>query len=371
MFKVPMKNSGPNFEELRKVIKGEKRAERVHFVELFVDPEITNATAGYLGEEPSLFLNSMPSVCDDLETKEKFLKGWINWWYKMGYDYVTIIGPGISGLEFPRKVRRGRDTALYSRNEREWIEEGKGIITSWEDFESYSWPDPNKIDYSLYEFGAKILPEGMKMMLCPCSGVFEISAEFLLGFGGLSYLLYDKLDLVEAVFNEVGKILYNFYRNVVDLDAVGGFFQGDDMGFTTCTFISPHTLRQLVLPWHKKFASLAHEHDKMYWLHCCGNVLSLMEDFIEDVKIDAFHSFQDTIIPVSEFKKKYGERIATLGGVDVDKLCRLDERGLREYVRGILDECMPYRYALGSGNSIANYVPVENYLIMLDEGLKW
>jgi len=28
-------------------------------------------------------------------------------------------------------------------------------------------------------------------------------------------------------------------------------------------------------------------------------------------------------------------------------------------------------YALGSGNSITNYIPVENYLIMLDEGAKW
>lgn len=49
----------------------------------------------------------------------------------------------------------------------------------------------------------------------------------------------------------------------------------------------------------------------------------------------------------------------------------MDEKSLREYVRSILDECMPDRYALGSGNSIANYLPVKNYLIMFDEGLKW
>ena len=96
-----------------------------------------------------------------------------------------------------------------------------------------------------------------------------------------------------------------------------------------------------------------------------------MEDLIEDVGIDAFHSFQDVIIPVTEFKKRYGSRIATLGGVDMDKLSRLDEDNLRKYVRGILDECMPDRYALGAGNSIANFVPVKNYLIMLEEGLKW
>ena len=97
-----------------------------------------------------------------------------------------------------------------------------------------------------------------------------------------------------------------------------------------------------------------------------------MEDLIEDIGIDAFHSFQDVIIPIGEFKKKYGHRVATLGGVDMDKLVRLDEQDLRGYVRNILDECAPGgRYALGSGNSVTNFVPINNYLVMLDEGAKW
>jgi len=112
--------------------------------------------------------------------------------------------------------------------------------------------------------------------------------------------------------------------------------------------------------------------DSEVWLHCCGNVLEIMDDLIEVVKIDAFHSFQDVIVPVGEFKKRYGNTIAILGGVDMDKLSRLEEQNLRNYVRGILDECMSGgRYALGSGNSIANYIPIENYLIMLEEGLRW
>ena len=37
--------------------------------------------------------------------------------------------------------------------------------------------------------------------------------------------------------------------------------------------------------------------------------------------------------------------------------------------RRILEACMPGGgYALGSGNSVANYVKVENFLAMLDEG---
>ena len=363
MIKVPLKNPRPNFEEFKRIIRGEKEAKRVHFVELFADTEIVNFITKNVLEEEVIPWSP--------ETEMDSLKQYINWWYRMGYDYTTIIGSGFSGLNFPSKAGKTEDTASLPRKERTWVEEGKGIISSWEDFEKYPWPNPNKVDYSLYEFIAKNLPEGMEMMICPCSGVFEISSESLLGFEGLSYLLYDSPDLVEAVFNRVGETIYSFYKNIVELDKVGGFFQGDDMGFKTSTIVSPEILRKLVLPWHKKFTSLAHQYNKMYWLHCCGNVLTLMEDFIENIKIDAFHSFQDAIIPVTEFKRRYEDRVATLGGVDVDKLCRLDDVGLRKYVRGILDECMPNRYALGSGNSIANYVSVKNYLIMLDEGLKW
>ncbi|GAI30221.1 unnamed protein product, partial [marine sediment metagenome] len=81
------------------------------------------------------------------------------------------------------------------------------------------------------------------------------------------------------------------------------------------------------------------------------------EDLIEDVRIDAKHSFEDAVMPVTEFKRKYGDRIAVLGGVDVNKLCQLKEKGLRHYITDILDKCMPGGgYALGSGNSITNYV---------------
>jgi uroporphyrinogen decarboxylase len=83
---------------------------------------------------------------------------------------------------------------------------------------------------------------------------------------------------------------------------------------------------------------------------------------------DAFHSFRAVILPVGEFKRQYRDRVATLGGVDVDPLTRLDEPALRHDVRSILEQCTPGgRYALGTGNSVTNYIPLENYFVLLDE----
>ena len=53
----------------------------------------------------------------------------------------------------------------------------------------------------------------------------------------------------------------------------------------------------------------------------------------------------------------------------VAKNLRYEEKELRIYIRGILDQCMPGgRFAFGTGNSVANYIPLKNYLIMLEEG---
>ncbi|HHY62721.1 MAG TPA: uroporphyrinogen decarboxylase family protein [Bacillota bacterium] len=359
-FAVPFSDPKPDFEGFRQVLEGKRDANRVHYAELFADREIVEAIlADYMGLTP------VPSPEDDFE---EYWRQQIEYWYKMGYDYIRVAG----GLEIPRaKHRIAEDTAALSRGERGWIEQGIGEIASWADFEEYPWQTVEDMDFSAYEFVAKNLPEGMKMLVCPSSGVFEISSEYMLGFEGMSMMLYEDPELVEAVFLRVGQMLFDFYRNAVTIDNVAGIFQGDDLGFKTSTFLSPTHLRKLVFPWHKRYAELAHERGQVYWLHSCGNLQNVIDDLIDDVGIDAIHSFQDEIMPVADFKDEYGHRVGVLGGIDIDKLCRLDEADLRSYVRTTIDRCMPRGWALGSGNSIANYVPVRSFLIMMDEGAKW
>jgi uroporphyrinogen decarboxylase len=55
----------------------------------------------------------------------------------------------------------------------------------------------------------------------------------------------------------------------------------------------------------------------------------------------------------------------------MDFLSMRGESEVRAYVEQILKDCKPRGgYCLGSGNSIANYLPLENYLTMLDVGLE-
>jgi len=369
--KIPLKHPEPNIEEFKEIILRRKVPKRVPFVEIHIDKEVIR----YITERElrKKWIEPLPGDKRDKKVEEEYLKNYVDCWYHLGYDGIRVSGDFrfSAGLVFKRKIRKGKDKNSLSQ-ERNWSEENKGIISSWEDFEKYPWPSLNKINLWPLEFVSKNLPEGMGIFACPSMGILEVVENELFGYENLCYLLYDNPELVKATFNKVGELIYGWYKKIIGLEKLVGFFQGDDMGFKTATLFSPDLLRKYVLPWHKKIAQLAHTHDLLYLFHTCGYVEPIMEDLIEDVKIDAKHSFEDSVTPVTQFKKKYGDRIAVLGGIDMDKLCRLEESELRKYVRDILDKCMPGGgYALGSGNSIANYVPVKNYLTMLDEGAKW
>jgi len=363
MQKLPLEKPQPDIEIFLKVIKGEITPERPPLVELFLDYEIIrDIGCDYLGQEWV--------VPNDQESWLKYTKNSIDVYHKLGYDYMRATG----GLDFPGlKCRLADDTANDNeRGRRTWTEEGSGPINSWEDFDNYQWPDPEKSDLSIYEFMANNLLEGMGLFVCPTSGFLEVPLDSLIGYEKLCYLLYDDPELVKAIFQKTGEVIHGLYKRLIGLPNLVGFFQGDDMGYKTGTMVGAGHIRDLVLPWHKKTAELAHENGLVYLLHSCGNLEQIMGDLIDDVKIDGRHSFEDEGNSVFDFEKKYGERTAVLGGIDLHKMIVLPDKELRAYVRKVIEACLPGgRFAVGSGNTVCNYVPVKNYLAMVDEAVNF
>jgi uroporphyrinogen decarboxylase len=408
MSTFPLKDPKPDFEALEKVLLGRAEPKRVHFVEEFADVEVIDYIVQNMMEEdfPSLDETWASAGSDShlLEKTRKFLAGGelklidgepdeiriqrdIAFYYRMGFDYLPDLAPwflmGVSLGALMRQAglsgggsRNAPDTAAeeVSRGARNWQEEKSGLIRSWNDFENVPWDrvdlDTLGID-EYYRFVAEHLPDGMTVSGVGC--VFDpgLIGTFF-GFEDFCELLYENPELIRAATDKWGQLNLELYERIMPHECVGFMWHADDLGYKTQTIISPGHLREYILPWLKKYAAVAHRHDKMVWLHSCGNIYAIMEDLIEDVGIDAKQSFEDAIMPITDFMDAYGDRVAGLGGVDMDKLCRLEEPRLRAYCRSILDYCMPKgRFAFGTGNTVANYVPIDNYLIMMDEGYRY
>jgi uroporphyrinogen decarboxylase len=349
-------NHTPDFERLRKVLTRQGLPDRVPFIELFADPEVV---AAVMNEPVIRYKRGDRQQCEAMYLQR------IRFCYKVGWDFVWMP----IQLDFKQEELRVEDTAALTRGQRKWVNESQGLIQNWEDFEGYPWPQWDEYISADFEFVSQHLPEGMQII--PMTGGILEWVMWLMGFVPFSLALYEQPDLIQAMFERIGGILGDACAHAVQMPCVGAFFLGDDMGFRTGTFIKPAHMRQYVFPYQKKLVEFTHAQGLPFALHSCGNLELVMEDLIEDVGIDAKHSFEDAIMPIGEVKQRYGDRIAILGGVDVDMLTRASEEEVRTYTRRVLEECMPGGgYALGTGNSVANYIPVRNYLAMLDEGMQ-
>ncbi len=264
------------------------------------------------------------------------------------------------------------DTADLAREGgRSFIEEHKGPITSWDDFEKYPSPDVAAAGDKSLAWYQQNLPDDM-CLIGNANAHFCEWLCWLMGYESLCYALFDQRDLVDAIYGKIRETALAAMQRLKQYDRIRAVWGSDDMGFKTATLISPDDTRQYVLAGHKELAAIAHERGWLYLLHACGNLREIMDDIVDDVKIDAKHSFEDTIESVIDAKKAYGDRIAFLGGIDVDFLCRADEAAIRARVRDTLEVCTKGGgYVLGTGNSVANYIPLDNYLAMLDEGRKF
>lgn len=350
----------PNWEGFVDCIARKGTPERVFFFELMLDKEVSEQIA------------EMFHLADNLDIDDPYFSEKFTFRIQrfLGYDYVR---QGVQRLEMPFNRVLIEDTASLGREGgRSFVDESKGPITNWDEFERYPWPDPEAASTKSLEWYQENLPEDMFILGSGGFGHFAEHLTWLMGYETLCYALYDDRELVKAIADRILEINIVLSRRMLDFDRVKITMSADDMGFKTGTLIGPDDLREFVLPGHAKMAEMAHDAGRLYILHSCGQLEMIMEDLIHDVKIDAKHSFEDVIETIIESTEQYGDQIALLGGVDMDLLCRASEEELRSRVKEIITACHTGGgFCLGSGNSIANYIPIENYLIMLDEGRRF
>ena len=248
---------------------------------------------------------------------------------------------------------------------------GEGVIQSRKDLESYPWAALHDRYWNVAapQFDALVasVPDGMKAVGGVGNGVFEI-AEFLVGLEYLPLLQVDDPPAYSELFVRIGDLMLaiwtTFLRRYRDAFVACRF--GDDLGFKSSLLTNPITVRENIIPQYARIIGAIRAADKPFLWHSCGCIFSIMDDVIA-LGIGAKHSNEDAIAPYSRWIELYSDRIGLLGGFDLDFLCsktpdqvcaQITAQGTeyRRHARG---------YALGSGNSIPDYVPVENYLAMI------
>jgi len=328
-------NRKPNYRELEKVLQKQVPGRPTLF-EFIMNDRVYTRLSGY--EKPVKLADQSVWLAKAFDSA--------------GYDYVMLWPPwDFSEVNVAKEKTRSLNHAaqVYDRKT----------------FDSYPWPKIEDIDFS-YIHGLKDrLPEGMKIVASDSSGIYEAAVK-IFGFENLCMFMYDEPELVSDVFERAGEILFAFYQEVLKCPDVISILCSDDWGYKTQIMLTPEQMRKYVFPFHKRYVELAHASGRFAILHSCGCYKDIIEDVIEDMKYDARHSYEDTIIPIEEAYQELQGRIAVLGGIDINFMARHSPKEIFDRSKKLLKQTASGGgYALGTGNSIPEFIPDENYFAML------
>jgi uroporphyrinogen decarboxylase len=342
---MKLHNRKPDIENLYKVFRCETPSRPTLF-ELFMNRPLYERLAG----------RTLPTAGDPALENLKLV---VDAYAAAGYDYASTHG---SAFGFPSGRREAKNTLS--------LNEGF-VITDEASYNAYTWPEPEDCDYSRLEKIRPFLPDGMKLMAMGPGGVLE-NVIRLTGYDNLCLMMYDSPDLVRAVFDNVGKRLLRYYEIALEFDTVGLLMSNDDWGFKTQTFLAPQDMRNYVFPWHKKYVELAHKHGIPAALHSCGYFGEVMEDTISYIGFDGKHSYEDAILPVEDSYERWQGRIAILGGMDVNWIIGHSEEDITARCRAMLQRADSRGgYALGTGNSVPEFIPQEHFIALLKAALDY
>jgi uroporphyrinogen decarboxylase len=367
---MPLFNRKPDFERLKTALLRRGEPDHVPLFELSVADVVMTGFLGRPVHDPTrVGITLTPPPLDEAL---RYLPDFMAFYVAAGYDYVPIkfgIGAQVMAvLEGGYAGGYGRIRTRHTDTGRDWAAEGEGFITSWADLETFPWPEPGTLNLTVLDAAARLLPAGMRLILIANGMV--MSARLWMGIERFWTTLGEDPALAIALLEKLQALQIVAIEQALERPGIGAFLLDDDLGHATGLLENPSFLRQHAFPFYKQIEALVHGKGLPLLMHSDGKINRIIPDLIA-CGLDALHPIEPKAMDIVALKQQYGDRLALLGNIDVDLLARGSPDEIRASVQMRIREVGPGGgYAIGSSNSIPDYVPVENYRALVEASLE-
>ena len=208
-------------------------------------------------------------------------------------------------------------------------------------------------------------------MTCGVLGIFDNMSPMC----GHEYMLMGMAldpDWVQAMADLYATVTVRLLEILFEREGLpDGLWVWDDLGFRNGPFMSPAMHRTLLCPAYKKLFDYAHSCGLPVVLHCDGGVMRLIPNLIE-AGINCLQPLEVKAgMDLLKLKKRYGEQIALIGGMDVRVLETNDRQAVEAELLAKLPGAMvDSGYILQVDHSVSPLVEYDTYRFFVDRGLE-
>ena len=348
-------------ERMLIVLLEKEKPDRVPHGEVTVDPKIAQGVFGdKIPEEEGNFLVywMTESFSDSFFERHRRLREFLSFDFAHVFPREPLkrIGENDHGYPIIRDVWGGEVVAAPQSTE-----ELTAPIPDITRAAEYKFPDVEDFSFDNLE---RWVGESDLFTVCQLdTGFFKIY--LLVGFTNYMYYIYDHKKELELLMDRLADLQIRIAREAVKRGA-DCIWLANDYAFNQGTFIKPQLLWDLDFKYEKKIVDEAHKLGVPCVLHTCGCQTEML-DMIAELGVDALHAIQPSAHnDIRKIKKRYGEKIALIGNVDISRLLPFGTPAEVDlYVKELIrDVGSDGGYILSTCNGIMEDVPVENAITM-------
>ena len=223
----------------------------------------------------------------------------------------------------------------------------------------FEW-DPCRVDQEQLKQALKARENGA-LIRVSIPGGFDLARE-LMGEEVACLCYYDEPELMEDILTTVGDMCYRVLDEVSRVVPVDYLFVHEDMAGKSGPLVGPSQIEEFIKPYYRKaWDLLSSRGTKIFSQDSDGNMTPVIDAFM-DCGVNVFYPCEPAAgMDVVELRKKYGNQIAFMGGIDKHVLRRSREEIDRELEYKLQPLMQGGGMVFGLDHRIPNGTPLENY----------
>lgn len=223
----------------------------------------------------------------------------------------------------------------------------------------YEW-DPCRVNAQQLQQALKAREEGT-LIRVSIPGGFDLPRE-LMGEEGACMCYYDEPELMEDILTTAGDMCCRVLDEISRVVPVDYLFVHEDMAGKSGPLAGPAQIEEFIKPYYRKaWDLLSSRGTKLFSQDSDGNMTPVIDAFI-DCGVNVFYPCEPAAgMDVVELRKKYGQRIAFMGGIDKHVLRKTKADIDRELEYKLQPMMQGGGMVFGLDHRIPNGTPLENY----------